>query len=135
MRLRTAIPALLLALAAAPLAAQGSNNQDVSRRIQGVWEGAYESAQVPPGSLKLTIGREGEAWKVTLEVFTEQPPPAGEVRNFSVSGSKLSWVQTIAEMECASTATLENGLLKGSAECIQGGAIVATATFSLEKKS
>ena len=108
---------------------------DISRQILGVWEGPYQSESVPPGSLKLTVARDQGTWKVVLEVISDQPPPAGEVRNFTLEGNTISWAQDIADMECKSTATLVAGILKGTAECTQAGAVAVTASFLLEKKS
>jgi len=116
------------------LAAQSASTQDQSRELPGVWEGPYQSDAVPPGNLKLTIARTPtREWKVTLEVFADQPPTTGDVRDFKVEGNKVSWVQDIADMVCASSGTVTSGVLKGSAECSQGGAVVVTATFLLAK--
>lgn len=129
----------LIALAGGNAAAQAPTKApakpDVSRQLLGVWEGPYQSEAVPPGSLKLTVARDQATWKVTLEVISDQPPVAGEVQNFTVEGSTISWMQVIADMECHSTATLVAGILKGAAECTQAGAVAVTASFLLEKKS
>jgi hypothetical protein len=89
---------------------------------------------VPPGTLKLIIAKEQDAWKVSLTVISDEPPPTGEVKEFAVEGNAVSWTQEIAEMVCASKATLVAGVLKGTAECSQGGAVVVTATFLLGKQ-
>jgi hypothetical protein len=108
---------------------------DISSQLIGTWEGPYQSEAVPPGSLKLVIAQvEKREWKVTLEVISDQPPPAGEVRDFTVEAGTVSWIQDIADMQCRSVAKLVAGVLKGDAECTQGGAVVVTATFLLEKK-
>lgn len=136
----TRIPLLALSLAvfgALPAAAQAPvRKPDITKQLLGTWEGPYNSESVPPGSLKLVVAQgDKQEWKVTMEVMSDQPPPAGDVRDFAVDGNAVSWVQTIAEMECRSTATLETGVLKGTAECTQGGVVAVTATFLLAKKS
>lgn len=124
----------LLALVAAALSAASLPAQSAPD-IRGIWEGPYQSEMVPPGNLKLSIARSATGtWEVTLEIFAEQPPPAGPVRDFKQEGDKLSWVQDVAEMSCVSTATVAGSVLKGSAECWQNGAVVVTASFLLEKR-
>jgi hypothetical protein len=109
---------------------------DIAKQLIGTWEGPYQSEAVPPGSLKLVVAREANReWKVSLAIITEQPPAAGELRDFAVEGNSVSWVQDVDEMSCRSVAKLVAGMLKGDAECSQGGAVVLTATFLLEKKS
>jgi len=128
-----------IALAGRSTSAQAPTKEptkpDISRQILGVWGGPYQSESVPPGSLKLTIAREQGTWKVVLEVISDQPPPAGEVRNFTVEGNTISWVQDIGDMECHNAATLVAGILKGTAECTQGGVVAVVASFLLEKKT
>jgi hypothetical protein len=137
MKARSAISGLLwLSLAGA---AQAQNPAapaaDISQQLVGTWEGPYQSEAVPPGNLKLVVSREANQWKVSLAIITEQPPAAGELRDFAVEGNSVSWVQDVDEMTCRSVAKLVAGMLKGDAECSQGGAVVLTATFLLEKKA
>jgi len=108
---------------------------DISKQIIGTWQGPYQSEAVPPGSLKLVIARDATGWKVSMDVISDQPPPVGDVKDFTVDKGTISWSQDIQDMNCKSTATLVSGVLKGSAECSQGGAVVITATFLLEKKA
>jgi hypothetical protein len=129
--MRTALLATLLfaPLASSPLAAQREAD------VLGVWEGPYQSEAVPPGTLKLTVARgANKEWQVTLEIFADQPPAAGPVKDFKLEGNKISFSQEVAEMNCVSTGTITSGVLKGTAECSQNGAVVVTATFLLEKK-
>lgn len=125
----------LLMLAAAPLHAQvpAPKTDDMGPRLIGTWEGPYQSDQAPPGSLRLVVGKEAGAWKATLQVQSDQPIDAAEVRDFKVDGAQVSWVQDIMGMECKSQANLENGMLKGGTECSQGGAVAITATFVMLK--
>jgi len=132
---RVALPALVFAAVSARAAQAQVPSPDISKQIVGTWEGPYQSESVPPGSLKLVIGKDATGWKVSLTVISDQPPAAGDVKDFTVDKGTIAWVQEIADMECRSTATLVAGLLKGSAECTQGGAVVVTATFLLEKKA
>ncbi len=130
-------PALIatgLALTAGGLSAQQPPRNPVTTEIVGTWEGPYQSEMVPPGALKLTVARSANTWQVTLEIHADQPPAAGTVRDFKVEGNTISWAQDVADMNCVSTATLAAGLLKGSADCWQNGAVVVTASFLLEKK-
>ena len=126
----------LLALAAAPALAQvpAPKTEDIGPKLIGTWEGPYQSDQAPPGNLRLVIAKEAGAWKVTLQVQTDQPIDAAEVRDFKVDGAQISWVQDIMGMECKSQANLESGTLKGGTECAQGGAVAITATFVMLKK-
>jgi hypothetical protein len=125
----------VLALTSGIAAAQQPATPDISRQLLGTWEGPYQSEAVPPGTLKLTVAKgDKQEWKVTLTVLSDEPPPAGEVQDFTVQGNTVSWAQDIADMQCKSTATLVAGVLKGSAECSQGGAVVVTATFLLGKQ-
>lgn len=132
----TLLAGSLAVLASLPAAAQApAKKPDISKELIGTWEGPYQSEAVPPGSLKLAIARgPKQEWQVTLEVISDDPPPADVVRDFTVDGNTVSWVQTISDMECRSAATLVAGVIKGTAECTQGGAVVVTATFLLEKK-
>lgn len=124
-----------LALTSGIAAAQQPAKPDISRQLLGSWEGPYQSEAVPPGTLKLTVAKgDKQEWKVTLLVLSDQPPATGEVQDFTVQGDTVSWAQDIADMLCKSTATLVAGVLKGSAECSQGGAVVVTATFLLGKQ-
>ncbi len=127
------------ALAAVLLSSRGATAQvpapDISKQLVGTWEGPYQSESVPPGSLKLVIARDATGWKVSMEVISDQPPPVGDVKDFTVDKGTVTWNQDIQDMTCRSTATLVSGVLKGSAECSQGGAVVLTATFLLEKKA
>jgi hypothetical protein len=135
--IRTLLPGVVLLALATNAEAQGkpAPSAEVARQFIGTWEGPYQSEAVPPGSLKLVIAQdEKQQWKVTLEVISDQPPAAGEVRDFTVEAGTVSWVQDISEMLCRSVAKLVAGVLKGDAECSQGGAVVLTASFLLEKK-
>ena len=131
MRMAQLAALLLVPSVSIPIAAQ----RDPAAAAIGVWEGPYQSEAVPPGSLKLTIVRDStKALTATLEVFSDQPPPVGPVKDFKLEGNKVSWSQEIAEMICLSSGTITSGVLKGSAECSQNGAVVVSATFILEKK-
>jgi hypothetical protein len=135
--IRTTSFALGLALlAAAPLGAQvpAPKTDDIGPKLIGTWEGPYQSDQASPGTLRLVIGKEADAWKVTLQVQSDQPIDAAEVRDFKVDGSQVSWAQDIMGMECKTLANLESGTLKGTTECSQGGAVAITATFVMLKK-
>ena len=133
---RLILTPLALGLFAIPATAQVRQPpaSRLATQIIGVWEGPYQSEAVPPGTLRLTVSREQDTWKATLEVMTEQPPPVGEIQKFTVTDEAATWTQIIAEMECRNTASIVDGVLKGSAECWQGGAVVVSATFLLEKK-
>ena len=126
----------LLMLAAAPAHAQvpTPKTDDMSAKFIGTWEGPYQSDQAPPGNLRLVIAQDAGAWKATLQVLTDQPIDAAEVRDFKVDGAQITWAQDIMGMECRSQATLENGTLKGGTECSQGGAVAINATFVMLKK-
>ena len=130
---RSALYGLTLLLLSGTASAQ-EKPADISRQIIGTWEGAYQSQAVPPGNLKLVVAREAGVWKATLQIITEQPPNAGELREFTIQGNTVSWIQDVDDMQCKSVSTLVAGVLKGEAECSQGGAVVLTATFLLEKK-
>ena len=133
--IRKALLTLALLAAAGTAGAQGKPAGDLAKQLIGTWEGPYQSEAVPPGSLKLVVARAPNGdWNVTLEVISDQPPPAGEVKEFAVQADSVSWVQDISDMQCKSVAKLVAGVLKGDAECSQGGAVVLTATFLLEKK-
>ena len=132
---RIVCPALALVALSARTAPAQTPSPDISKQIVGTWEGPYQSEAVPPGSLKLVIGHDATGWKVSLTVISDQPPAAGDVKDFTVDKGTISWVQEIADMECKSSAMLVSGVMKGSAECSQGGAVVLTATFLLEKKA
>ncbi|MGQ0703009.1 MAG: hypothetical protein ACT4PM_07765 [Gemmatimonadales bacterium] len=127
-----ALTAFASAIAGAA-SAQPNTKPDVSKDIIGVWEGPYQSEMVTPGNLRLTVVRDS-TWKVTLEIFSDQAPPAGELRDFTVNADTVSWVQTVGDLECASKAVLAAGVLKGQAECWQSGVVEVTAGFLLEKK-
>jgi len=134
---RNRLALVLLALAPAAASAQppAKPKTDISKQIIGIWEGPYQSDQSPPGGLKLTVARGADgAWQATLEIFSDEAPPAGDVRDFKVEADTVSWAQTVAEFECLSKATLVAGSLKGVAECWQSGALALTAGFLLEKK-
>lgn len=132
-----ALAVALTALTAVPALAQvrqPPKAEDIGPKIIGTWQGPYQSDQAPPGGLKLVIAKEGAAWKVSMGVVSDQPIDAAEVRDFKVAGNEITWVQDIMGMECKSLATLENGTLKGSSECAQGGVVAVTATFVLLKQ-
>lgn len=134
---RTVLFGLLLLPFAGTAAAQGKPvaPPDISRQLIGTWEGPYQSEAVPPGSLRLVIAQgEKHEWKVTLEIISDQPLAAGEVRDFTVEAGTASWVQDIGDMQCRSVVKLVAGVLKGDAECTQVGAVAVTASFLLEKK-
>jgi hypothetical protein len=126
----------LAALAAGALPAQVRTPKDFSAAdLLGIWEGPYQSDAVPPGTLRLTVTRNASReWQVTLEVLSDQAPTAGAVRDFRVEEDRVSWVQDVADLTCASSATVAAGVMKGTAECSQNGAVVVTANFLLERK-
>ena len=132
---RITLLACALAALALPAAAQTARKPDITKELIGTWEGPYTSEAAPPGSLRLVVALgENQEWKVTLDVISDQAPPSGEVRNFTVDGNTVSWVQSVGDLECSSNVTLVAGILKGGAECLQNGALVLTAGFLLEKK-
>lgn len=106
---------------------------DIGPKLIGTWQGPYASDQAPPGSLKMVIAREAGVWRVTLEVISDQPVDASDVREFTVNGNEISWLQDIAGLQCKSLVMLENGALKGGSECSQGGGAGITASFVLLK--
>jgi hypothetical protein len=112
--------------APAPLSAQ-------EKLLLGVWEGPYASEQAPPGGLRVEIAHDS-AWKVTLEVISDQAIAAGEIRELKVEGSSISWVQDIMDMVCRASAAIVGGTLKGETSCEQGGAVAITASWVLLKK-
>ena len=126
----------LLVFAAAPGRAQvpAPKTDDITSKLLGTWEGPYQSDQAPPGALRLVIGKEAGAWKVTLQVQSDQPIDAADVRDFKLEGAQVSWAQDIMGMECKTLANYENSTLKGTTECSQGGAVAITATFVMLKK-
>ena len=126
----------LLVLVAAPARAQvpTPKTDDLTPKLLGTWEGPNQSDQAPPGALRLVIGKEAGAWKVTLQVQSDQPIDAAEVRDFKLDAAQVSWAQDIMGMECRTLANYENGTLKGTTECSQGGAVAITATFVMLKK-
>lgn len=132
--------AIALAIVAAArtgtLAAQGAATpaSDFAEKLVGTWEGPYQSDAAPPGSLRLVVAKENGAWKVSLGVISDQDIPASDVADFKVEGSQVSWSQGIAGMDCRTTATIENGFLKGGTECGNGGGMSITATFLLARK-
>jgi hypothetical protein len=124
--------AALLSLGLAPASAQTPGD---GSRFLGTWEGPYAAEGAPPGSLRLVIARENNAWKVTHDIFSDNPPASGEVRNFETEGNTLRFLQTIGDLDCRFTATLEAGQLKGSGVCTEGGAPAVTGTFALTRRS
>ena len=124
------LPAVLLAVAfSGPAAAQGKPTADEQKFI-GTWEGPYQSDQAAPGGLRLVIAKDS-VWKVTMEVVSDQPIPAGEITDFKREGTTISWSQLIMGMTCVAQATLTEGTLRGESNC-DSGAI--TATWVLLKK-
>jgi hypothetical protein len=134
--IRSVIVTFGLLMLAAPAHAQvpTPKSDDMSPKLLGTWEGPYQSDQAPPGALRLVIEMEAGAWKVTLQVQSDQPIDAAEVRDFKVDGAQVTWAQDIMGMECKTQANLENGILKGGTECSQGGAVAISATFVMLKK-
>jgi hypothetical protein len=129
----------LLALGAVPASAQSPAPKPspaaaaVEKQLIGTWEGPYSSEQVPPGSLRLVLTRES-AWKAVMSVVSDQPIDAGEVTDFKLEGTTLSWSQIIADMTCHVSAELVNGTIKGESSCEQGGQVAVTASWVLLKK-
>jgi len=137
---KSSLALALAMLAAGSVAAQTpapSKQADIAPQLIGIWEGPYQSEAVGPGTLKLTVAKGGvdnKDWQVTLDIMSDQPPQAGPVRNFAVAADSVSWEQTVGDYECSSKATLVAGVLKGTAECYQAGALALTAGFLLEKR-
>jgi hypothetical protein len=137
--IKSSLALALAVVAAGSVAAQtpAPKQSDIAPQLIGIWEGPYQSEAVGPGTLKLTVAKGGvdnKEWQVTLEIFSDQPPQAGPIRNFAVAADSVSWEQTVGDYECSSKATLVAGVLKGNAECYQAGALALTAGFLLEKK-
>lgn len=109
-----------------PLSAQ-------EKLLLGVWEGPYTSEQAPPGGLRVQIAHDS-AWKVTLEVISDDAIAVGEIRELKVEGSSISWVQDIMDMTCRASGAIVGGTLKGDTTCEQGGAVAITASWVLLKK-
>ena len=134
--IRFATIGLVITALASPAVAQvrpEPKTEDITPRLLGTWQGPYQSETAPPGGLKLVIGKEAAAWKVSLAVLTDQPVDAADVRDFKVQGSEVSWIQDIMGMECKTLAHLADGTLKGGTECWQAGTLTVTATFVLLK--
>jgi hypothetical protein len=129
----------LLALTAVPASAQAPapkpspSASAVEKQLLGTWEGPYTSEQVPPGSLRLVLTKD-PAWKAVMSVISDQPIESGEITEFKVEGTTISWSQVIADMNCHASAELVNGTLKGESSCEQGGQVAVTAAWVLLKK-
>ena len=122
---------LAAAVAATSVSAQGKPTADEQKFI-GVWEGPYQSDQAPPGGLRLTIAKD-TAWKVSMEVVSDQALPAGDITDFKREGNTISWNQEISGLMCKASATLTDGTLKGESHCEGGGNLIA-ATWVLLRK-
>ena len=124
--------ALVAAAISSPALAQGKQPTADERRFIGIWEGPYQSDQAPPGGLRLTIAKDS-VWKVSMEVISDQPLPAGDVTEFKREGDSISWLQEISGLICKATATFTSGTLKGESNC-EGGGNLISATWVLLKK-
>lgn len=127
-----ALALLLATTLAAQAPAPAPKPADVEKTLIGKWEGPYQSDQTTPGTLRLVIAKEEGAWKVTLQVVSDQELPAGDVREFKVMGTTVSWDQEISGLICRASAELVSGTLKGGSTC-EGGGMTITATWVLLK--
>lgn len=127
----------LVAITALPASAQAPKPAPAlsaqQKQLIGTWEGPYTSEQAAPGGLRLVIARDS-VWKLTLEVISDQAIAVGEVREITVEGTTVSWVQDIMEMTCRAQGAIVAGTLKGDTSCEQGGQVAITASWVLLKK-
>jgi hypothetical protein len=128
----TALAVLLATTLAAQAPAPTPKPAEVEKALLGKWEGPYTSDQTPPGNLRLFIAKEEGAWKVTLQVISDQELPAGDVKEFKVVGTTISWEQEISGLICRASAELVSGALKGGSTC-EGGGMALTASWVLIK--
>jgi len=131
--LSVAAAALLSGALRAQAPAPTPKPAEVEKALLGKWEGPYQSDQAPPGSLRLLVAKEAGAWKVSLQVISDQELPAGDVKEFKVVGKTVSWDQEISGLLCHASAELVNGTLTGGSQCEQGGAVTITASWVLLK--
>lgn len=139
MRVLIVTAALLgLTTSAAPrLLAQGAPTTPAAAnpKLAGSWEGNY-TTDGPSGVMTVTVAKETAAWKITASLGPEAPA-AGEVKDITTDGNKLTWRQMVGEYDVVFKATLsaDSNQLTGTIEASQGGSYVGGGSFTLTRKS
>ena len=105
-----------------------------SVKLVATWEGNY-TTDGPSGTMTLVVVKDGAAWKVTVTLSGDAPPPA-EPREIVADGDKLTWKQMFGDYDVTFKGTLnaDGGQLTGTLEASQGGSYAGGGTFTLAKK-
>ena len=137
--MRTIIAAAAIAILGADAApavhaqAAGGAPAAANAKLAGNWEGNY-TTDGPSGTMTVNLTKAAE-WKL-VNSMTGDVPPAGEVRDLTFDGDKVSWKQSIGEYEVTFKAQLsaDGAQLAGTLEATQGGSYVGGGSFTLARK-
>lgn len=104
-------------------------------KLLGTWEGPY-TTDGPSGTMTVTLSKDGTAYKVTASLGGGDAPAAGEPRELTFDGEKVSWKQSFGEYDVTFKAALspDGGQVTGTLEAMQGGSFVGGGSYTLAKK-
>ncbi len=104
-------------------------------KLLGTWEGPY-TTDGPSGTMTVTLAKDGAAYKVTASLGGGDAPAAGEPRELTFDGEKVSWKQSFGEYDVTFKAALsaDGGQVTGTLEAMQGGSFVGGGSYTLAKK-
>ncbi len=117
--------------AAAPATATAAANP----KLMGTWEGPY-TTDGPSGTMTVTLSKDGATFKVAASLGGADAPAAGEARELTFDGDKVSWKQTFGEYDVTFKGALstDGTQVTGTLEAMQGGSFVGGGSYTLTKK-
>jgi hypothetical protein len=102
--------------------------------VAGNWKGTFIS-DGPSGEMSMNFWQEGGTWNVETGLMAEGAPPAdGAARELKIEGSTFSFAQLFGEYDVLMKGTVEGDTLKGTIEAYQGGSLVGTGSFTLQRQ-
>lgn len=126
----TAVTLMLASPIAGPALAQSPGQPAApaatAQAFVGTWVGTFQT-EMGMGGAKLVVARARE-WRATFEIEVNHPVEMGEVTDFKVEGSVVSWSQKLMANDCKAEGELAGNTIKGEMNC---GAYVMA--FSLQK--
>lgn len=120
----TAFVVALIIAGSAPMRLHAQKTKPVAvadttkKKFVGQWEGTYFSDHSGENALKITIARD-TAWKGTIEFTADQPIPPAAMADLAITGSNVTWTQSVMGMSCVSSGAVIGESMKGEIKCGQ----------------
>ena len=143
MRSLDLVAVLLIGVASAtvamPASAQGAATPAATAaanpKLIGTWEGPY-TTDGPSGTMTVTLSKDGANFKVSASLGGADAPAAGDARELTFDGDKVSWKQLFGEYDVTFKGALsaDGTQVTGTLEAMQSGSFVGGGSYTLTKK-